>query len=251
MEDLKICPNPTKYGKFLFCEAVKVDTANSKETSFSNTISSTLSLITVVFEDLFEAINIHKECCDEKQNPQPSIASLNKTNTCDEYDFNIDFIYDDDYSALQKELLMLLEGYYIFGFWEFYKNLLCILVEVNKTMYGYNEDVPVKLLNIFLLSSPGIRNHMIQQVGATNSVFPQSYQTILNKRDVGTLKDRYIRDVALPRVPQEQIASPTLIAPPPGIPLSGYLQLPSWIPMLPRIGSILRLAREYSDLFPM
>jgi hypothetical protein len=58
---------------FLFCEAVKADMANFKESSFSNTISSTLSLITANFEDIFEAINIHKECCDEKQNPQPSI----------------------------------------------------------------------------------------------------------------------------------------------------------------------------------
>ncbi len=74
MEDLKICKITTKYGQFLFCEAVKVGMANSKEISFSNTISSTLSLITVVFEDLFEAINIHKEFCDEKQNPQPSIT---------------------------------------------------------------------------------------------------------------------------------------------------------------------------------
>jgi hypothetical protein len=66
MEDLKICKKASKYGEFLFCEAVKVYMSNSKETSFSNTTSSTLSLITAVFEDLFEAINIHKEFCDEK-----------------------------------------------------------------------------------------------------------------------------------------------------------------------------------------
>jgi hypothetical protein len=54
------------------------------------------------------------------------------------------------------------EGYCIFSFQEFYKKLLCILVEVNKTMYGNNEDVPDKLLDIFLLRSPGIINHMIQ-----------------------------------------------------------------------------------------
>jgi hypothetical protein len=47
----------------MFCEAAKVDMANSKDTSFNNTITSTLSLITVLFEDLFEAINIHKEFC--------------------------------------------------------------------------------------------------------------------------------------------------------------------------------------------
>jgi hypothetical protein len=54
------------------------------------------------------------------------------------------------------------------------KNAL-ILMEVNKTMYGNNECVPDKLLENFLLSSPGIRNHMNQQVAAPDPVFPQSY----------------------------------------------------------------------------
>jgi hypothetical protein len=63
MEDLKIYQKPIKYGQVMFCEAVKVDMANSKDTSFNNTITSTLSLITVLFEDLFETINIHKEFC--------------------------------------------------------------------------------------------------------------------------------------------------------------------------------------------
>ncbi len=69
MEDVKICQKPTKYGQLMFCEAVKVDMANSKQTSSSNTTSSTLSLITVLCEDLFEAINIHKEICGEKDGP--------------------------------------------------------------------------------------------------------------------------------------------------------------------------------------
>jgi hypothetical protein len=90
----------------MFCEAVKVDMANSKETSFSNTISRTLYRITVLCEDLFEAINTHKEFCGEKVDPKPSITLLNKTNTCDGYDFNIDIINNDEYNALQKELLM-------------------------------------------------------------------------------------------------------------------------------------------------
>jgi hypothetical protein len=116
MEDVKICQKPTKYGQLMFCEAVKVDTANSKETSISNTISSIFSLITVLCEDLFEAINIHKEICGEKVAPKPSITLLNKTNTCDGYNFNIDFINNDEYNTLQKESLMLFEGYCIFGF---------------------------------------------------------------------------------------------------------------------------------------
>ena len=58
-EGLKFgCQKQTKYGQFMFYEAVKNDMANSKETSINNTISTTLSFITVLFEDLFEAINI-------------------------------------------------------------------------------------------------------------------------------------------------------------------------------------------------
>jgi hypothetical protein len=112
LEDVKFgCQKPTKYGQFMFYEAVKVDKANSKETSFNNTISSTLSLITVLFEDLFEAINIHKEFCGEKEDPKLSITLLNKTNKCDGYDFNIDIIHNDDYNALEKESLMLFEAF--------------------------------------------------------------------------------------------------------------------------------------------
>jgi hypothetical protein len=97
-------------------EAVKNDLVNSKETLFINTISSTLSLITVLFEDLFEADNIQAVLVGEKEDPKPSITLLNKTNTCDGHDFNIDFINNDDYNALQKELLILFEGFCIFGF---------------------------------------------------------------------------------------------------------------------------------------
>jgi hypothetical protein len=79
----------------MFYEAVKNDLTNSKETLFNNIISSTLSFITVLFEVLFEAINIQAEKCGEKEDPKPSITSLNKTNTCDGYDFNIDIINDD------------------------------------------------------------------------------------------------------------------------------------------------------------
>jgi hypothetical protein len=77
MEDLTICQQPTKYGHIMFCEAVKVDMANSKETSFKKTISSTHSLITMLFEDLFEAITIHRDFSGEKEDPKLSISLLN------------------------------------------------------------------------------------------------------------------------------------------------------------------------------
>ncbi len=59
MEDLNICQKPTRYGQSMFFEAVKVDLENFKEMSFKKTISSTLSFITVLFEDLFQAIALH------------------------------------------------------------------------------------------------------------------------------------------------------------------------------------------------
>jgi hypothetical protein len=75
------CQKPTKYEQFMFYEAVKNDMANSKETSFNNAISSRLSLITVLFEDLFAAVSIQAILYGEKDDPKPSITSLNKTNT--------------------------------------------------------------------------------------------------------------------------------------------------------------------------
>ncbi len=159
MEGFNICQKPTKYEQSMFCKAVKVDLENSKETSFKNTITSTLSLITVLFEDLFEAITFYRDFSGEKVRLEPSTSLLNKSNTCDGHDFNID-VFTDEVNALQEELMLLFEGFCIFGYKEFYKNLLCILMVVNKTIYQNNGDVPDILLNMFLSSSPGIRNHM-------------------------------------------------------------------------------------------
>jgi hypothetical protein len=126
-EDLKFCQIPTKYGQVMFCEAVKVDMANSKDPSFNNTITSTLSLITVLFEDLFEVITIQKEFCGRKLDPKPFISLLNKTNTFDGYDFTTN-IFEDEVNVLKKESLMLFEAYCIFGYRELYKKMLCILM---------------------------------------------------------------------------------------------------------------------------
>jgi hypothetical protein len=117
MEDLNICQKPNKYGQSMFYEAVKVDMETSKESSFHYTITSTLSLITVLFEDLFEAITLHREFSGEKVWKEPSTSLLNKTDTCDGHDFNID-IFTDEVNALQKESLVLFEGFCIFGYRE-------------------------------------------------------------------------------------------------------------------------------------
>jgi hypothetical protein len=102
----------------MLCEAVKVDLENSKESSFHHTIISTHSLITVLFEYLFEAIILHRDFSGEKVRLESSTSLLNKTDTCDGHDFNID-IFTDEVNALQKESLVLFEGFCIFGYREF------------------------------------------------------------------------------------------------------------------------------------
>jgi hypothetical protein len=123
MEVSKICQKPTKYGQVMFCEAVKVDMPNSKDSSFNHTITSILSLITVLLEDLFDAIIIHKDFCGEKLDPHPSFSLLNKTDIFNGYDFTIN-LFADELNSLQKKLLMLFEAYCVFGYREFYKKML-------------------------------------------------------------------------------------------------------------------------------
>ena len=71
---------------------------------------------------------------------------------------------------------------------------------------------------------------------------------------VGTLKDGYIRNVPLPWVPRIQSASPMTshetITPNVGISLPGYLPVTSWIPTLPKIGSILGFNQRVFWPFP-
>ncbi len=61
---------------------------------------------------------------------------------------------------------------------------------------------------------------------------------------VGTLKDGYVRNVPLPRVPREQRASPELTAPKDRIQLPGYSRFPVWIPTLPKLGNVLGFSQR-------
>jgi hypothetical protein len=55
----------------------------------------------VLFEDLYEAISLHRDFSGNKEVPEPSIILLNKTDTCDGYEFDIGSTTDDT-NALQK-----------------------------------------------------------------------------------------------------------------------------------------------------
>ncbi len=54
------CQTSTKYGQFMFYEAVKNDLANSKETSFNNTIS-THSLSSLCYLKIYLKLSTYKQ----------------------------------------------------------------------------------------------------------------------------------------------------------------------------------------------
>jgi hypothetical protein len=74
---IQIMCNSHDYGAgHRFCEAVRVDMENLKEKSVAGTTSSILALITVLFVDVVEAVNIHNTLIDSDvpQDPWPSVT---------------------------------------------------------------------------------------------------------------------------------------------------------------------------------
>jgi hypothetical protein len=138
---------------------------NLKEKSVAGTISSTLALTTVLFEDVVKAVNIHNTLIDhdDAHDPWPHVTLMNATETSGGFVFEGGIIKNEEYSPLQKELLKLLEVFCVFGYQEYYKNLLCTLVEAHKTIYGTGTSVQKKLMKMFHLSMQGMIAHMMRQ----------------------------------------------------------------------------------------
>ena len=111
---------------------------NSKEKSAVGTISSTLALITVLFEDVVEAFNIHNTLVesDDPQDPWPDVILMNRTETFGGFVFEWGIIKNEEYSPLQKELLKLLEGLCIFGNREYNKNCCVLWLKLTRPFMG-------------------------------------------------------------------------------------------------------------------
>ncbi len=116
---------------------------NLMKKSFDDIISCTLALITVLFEYVFDAVSIHNTLTDpdDTHDPWPYVTLMNTAETSGEFVFEGRIIKNEDYCPPQKELLKLLEAFCVFGYQEYYKNLLSILVEAYKTIYGINTTV--------------------------------------------------------------------------------------------------------------
>jgi hypothetical protein len=82
---------------------------NLKEKSVTGIISSILALITVLFEDVVEAVDIHNTLIDsdDPQDPWPYITLMNTTETSGGFVFEGRIIKNEESSPLQKESLKL------------------------------------------------------------------------------------------------------------------------------------------------
>jgi hypothetical protein len=106
---------------------------------------------------------------------------MNTTETSDGFVFEGGIIKNEEYSPLQKESLKLVEGLCVFGYWEYYKSLLCTLVEAHKTIYGTGTPVQKKLMKMFHLSMQGMITHMMRQGRSIPSDFQHSYRIFCNQ----------------------------------------------------------------------
>jgi hypothetical protein len=131
-------------GKYRFYEAVKVDMNQvSESTKLQNkkhqkTISSTVSLVKAIFEEVLPAIDICKQRAAwdlEEKVIDPAITMFNNydKNAPGGYFFEQGPIYGETNTALDKESLRVLEGWCLFFHGEACKNFLCALVHVSDT----------------------------------------------------------------------------------------------------------------------
>jgi hypothetical protein len=94
--------NGVKKGEHQFCEAVKVDASKTKETNFQASITNTIALVKVLFEDVGVASEIIEMAKIEKKSevPFPSGHSIlfNKT-----FEFEKGKFFEDLINVHQKE----------------------------------------------------------------------------------------------------------------------------------------------------
>ncbi len=157
-----ICTNHDyRIGGYCFCEAIKVDLAESedkrkknqpqkKKNQLSSKFLSTVYLLRALFEDLGCAIELHEKIANE----DTELHSLDPRNYLFNGQEEGDYLFGqgivNEASIDDKEYLQLYESWCFFAYREFYKNLLVILDEVSLRTYGGKEtSIPNRFCKLF------------------------------------------------------------------------------------------------------
>ena len=170
--------NDLKTGEHEFCEAVKVDVSKTKETNFQASITNTIVLVSVLFEEIGVAVEIHEMAKKEKKSevkfPSGHLILFNQT-----FSFEQGFL-KTTINAVQKECLKSLKALCVFGYREFYKNVLLILVEMNDQISRKKTPVPKRIMDMFGVSTRPLVAHMLKRGKFEATKFSQAYRVETN-----------------------------------------------------------------------
>ena len=181
----------SRSGEFSFCEAVKVDMGASKDKKWQRHLSSTISLLQVLFEDLGLAASLYNESADRISHVQilkPEIHLFNKANDDEDPGFLFGEGIITDFSGVKMESLKLLESWCLFAYREFNMNVLVLLKEFNEMIYGSKtkSDVLNRFCDFFQMNDDRIHDHLIQWYKNNDSDQGFSYEVVFDmmKHDV-------------------------------------------------------------------
>ena len=174
--------NGVKKGEEEFCEAVKVDVSKTKEKVFQASITNTVALVSVLFEDFGVAVEI-LEKAKKYQKSKEAFPSGHSILFNQSFEFEQGFL-KGDINAVQKECLKSLEAMCVFGYRELYKNFLLILVEMHYQISRVKTPVPKRIMDLFGVSTQQIVAHMMRRGKFEQSKFSQAYRMDYNSTHI-------------------------------------------------------------------
>ncbi len=130
-------------------------------------LSSTISLLQVLFEDLGLVTSLYNESADIISHVEilkPEIHLFNKANDDEDPGFLFGKVIITDFSGVKMKSLKLLESWCLFAYRKFNMNVLVLLEEFNEMIYGSKtkSDVLNRFCEIFQMNDDRIDNHLIQ-----------------------------------------------------------------------------------------
>ncbi len=182
-----------RIGEYCFCEAMKVDLAESEdkreknhiqERKIKSTSSSTMYLLCTLFESLGIVARLHEEIVNEDS----KIYSLDPRNYLFNGQDKGDYVFSqgiiNEASINDKTYLVLYKSWCLFMYREFYKNLLTILDQVSIQTYGEKQTgTPNRFCKFFdLHDDEKIQAFLMKLSNTTHSDFGLSYQTVPNNQ---------------------------------------------------------------------
>jgi hypothetical protein len=125
---------------------------------FQASITNTIALVSVLFEDFGVAVELLEKAKNYKSIEEafPSGHSIifNKT-----FQFEQGFL-KEEFHVVKRESLKSLEALCVFGYREFYKNFLLILVEMHYQISCVKTPVPKRIMGMFGVSTKQLVAHM-------------------------------------------------------------------------------------------